>query len=147
MFEERGVVAVIGDGECWVDVEESTACANCVQKCSVSDDQGTGSPSRRVRAACPEGLAVALGDRVLLAVSERALLGSTVLMYIGPLLALFCGAAVGMLIQGSWPLMSRDGAAGAGAVLGFVGYLLSIKLFGTLEVIASEPIVVRRLGQ
>jgi hypothetical protein len=68
-------------------------------------------------------------------------------MYIGPLLALFFGAAVGMLIQGSWPLMSRDGAAGAGAVLGFVGYLLSIKLFGTLEVIASEPIVVRRLGQ
>jgi sigma-E factor negative regulatory protein RseC len=144
MIEEEGVVKAIGVGECWVEIVASSGCAACHQPCSVAS--ASSEPANRViKTLSPNNLEVQAGDRVLVAVSERQMLSVSLVLYLVPLIALFVGAAVGLLTHRYLGYVSRDSAAIIGAVSLLLATILLIKKFGKMEAMAVKPMILRRL--
>lgn len=122
MIEESGVVVAIEGPYALVRIERRSVCGGCAAHgaCGTSlIERFFGRGSMQVRALNQAQASV--GERVMLAVSERGLLSASFAVYFAPLVGLLGGALAGEALladiaEGAW----TDVAALVGAALGFV---------------------------
>jgi sigma-E factor negative regulatory protein RseC len=147
MIEESGQVVEL-DGEfAWIESERSTACGGCAARKGC----GTGAIARvlgqrPVRLRVLNRVNAAVGDRVVVGISETGLLKGSLAVYAAPLAALFAGALGGHYLAALlWPAV-RDPLAIAGAVIGLSAGLLWLRNFGqrTGNHAAYQPVVLRK---
>lgn len=109
---EARVVALDADGRhAWVEAKPHGSCGNCdpVSGCRSVSISRLFCRNRPQRFRVGNALAAREGELVIVAVHERALLNSALLMYLLPVLALFAGAVAGALV--SEPVSIAAGAA------------------------------------
>jgi sigma-E factor negative regulatory protein RseC len=122
MIEESGVVVSIEGHYALVRIERRSVCGGCGANgaCGTSlIERVFGRGSMQVRALNQAEASV--GERVMLAISERGLLSASFAVYFMPLVGLIGGAFAGEALlagvaDGAW----TDAAALFGAALGFV---------------------------
>lgn len=142
MLEQQGVIIEISDGECLVAIGASGACAGCEQACSPSPDAA----ERRLRVGVPHGIAVRVGDRVVVGLSARQTAMTALALYIFPLVFLLFGAAIGSLIQGCCATsLSHDGLALMGGGTAFIACVALIRKSGVVDALAPRPVLLCRL--
>jgi sigma-E factor negative regulatory protein RseC len=93
MLEETARVVSITDHQIWVVGTSNSACAACVQNTSC----GTATLNQTLKkkpVQVDSELALKVGDSVLVAIDETALLRAAFLMYLLPTLILLIGAGV-----------------------------------------------------
>lgn len=120
MIEERGKVLGVEPGAVWVETIRQSTCGSCQARagCGQALLQRLGSGARRgfIRALCDQPLVV--GDEVVIALPEDAVLKASALMYLLPLLMLFIFALLAELAGLAEPWLIL--AAAAGLAGGFV---------------------------
>ena len=91
MIEEQAVIVKLDTQNIWVEKTSTSGCAGCQQKSSCTTQaisQLLDNKSLRLINTHE----FTLGDKVTIAVDESVLLGASISMYFGPLIALFIGA-------------------------------------------------------
>ena len=129
MIEESAqVIAVEGDtGEyVWVETQRQSSCGGCAanQACGTSVlAKVLGHRRTRVRALNASDAQV--GDRVIIALDERAMLRGSLALYAVPLAALLVGSIVGELLSARLQMMgeSLTIALGIGGLAAGFGWL------------------------
>ena len=101
MIEERARVIAVGEGYAWVETYRQTACGSCSSPgCGTATlSKLLGTRPTRVRALT--ALPLQAGDEVIIGVAEMALLKSSLVVYLLPLLLLLLGALVGKMLIGN----------------------------------------------
>jgi sigma-E factor negative regulatory protein RseC len=120
----EGVARVIStDGvTAWLEPEQTNACGGCISAagCSAKSERS----SRRLAAkrfSVADDFHASIGDRVVVGLSEHALITASITAYAIPLLMMIGVALAGQLLTES------DVVAAIGAVAGLVGGLLIAK--------------------
>ncbi len=109
-MQEEGQVVEVRGGVALVEAVQNDACASCGARNAC---HALGGERRRVvRALNPVGAAV--GDRVLMSMPRRAVLGASFLVYMVPVLALLAGAVTGQHLGPAWGLSPTSGAVSLG---------------------------------
>ena len=108
MNVRSGLVRRVADGFAWVDVERQSGCGRCAE----SGGCGRACESAATTYVIPVDAAVLPGERVDIAVSQRAPLIAALLTYGVALLALFVGVALAMLLTGDSDVSVAGGAFG-----------------------------------
>jgi len=110
---EEGVVLAVQGGWAQVETTKSDACAECMVKGACSTMGGL--KRRQIRAMNQVGAKE--GDRVLLALPRRGVMGAGFMAYIVPVLALMLGAWLGQQYGPQYGF----GATNASVVAGLAG--------------------------
>jgi sigma-E factor negative regulatory protein RseC len=121
MIEESGVVVSTEGRYAWVRITRRSVCGGCAANgaCGTSlIERFFGRGSMQVRAL--NQVDASVGERVVLAISERGLLSASFAVYFAPLVGLLGGAFAGDALltevaEGAW----TDAGALVGAALGF----------------------------
>ena len=127
MDHPRGTVVLLerGDTEAvraFVDVDRSVACPRCAAgKGCGAGILDAGSSTRRVEASVPEGMVLAVGDRVAVSLLPENLLAAASIAYGLPLAGAVLGAAVGLY------LAAGDVPAALAASVGLAGGILAAR--------------------
>ncbi|WP_197281995.1 SoxR reducing system RseC family protein [Dethiosulfatarculus sandiegensis] len=116
MHEEGRVLAVQG-GLAQVETVQTEACSHCVAKTSC---QTMGGVKKRMIWAINEAKAKE-GDRVLLALPRRGVLGAGFLVYMVPVLALILGSSLGKIYGPQWGWDEQNAAV----LLGFASLTIT----------------------
>lgn len=111
MQQQTGIVVATDSRVAQVRMIQHSACANC-GKCSMSHEQ------RSLTVSAQNLVAAQPGDRVVLTMSQQAVLQAGLLAYTLPLIAMFLGAFLGQYYAGQ--IGSLVGGFGALAVSYFV---------------------------
>lgn len=99
MIEQSGRVVARGARSCWVVVERTSTCGACAARDGCGERSWQERLGQRLQQIeVPGQHAVAVGDRVVVGVDERALLRASLLVYGLPLVAMALGAGVGGLL-------------------------------------------------
>ncbi len=114
-MQEEGLVVQTMGGLAQVETTQQEACKSCGARGAC---YALGGDKRRVIAAVNQ-VGAQEGDRVLLAMSRKGVLGASFLVYMVPVFALLAGAGLGKKLGPAWGL---DGQTGA-VILGAVGLL------------------------
>ncbi|CAM3581757.1 SoxR reducing system RseC family protein [Parendozoicomonas haliclonae] len=141
MIEERGRVVKVEATSVWVETLRKSTCGQC----QASNTCGHGlmnrmMPSRShayIRASSATALKV--GDEVTIALPEQAVLSASVLVYLGPLLAMLLGVVLGSMAGLAEPWIIA--LAVVGLVSGFYGVRWWTR---QAQEGLYEPIVLRR---
>ncbi|RAU21578.1 Fis family transcriptional regulator [Paramagnetospirillum kuznetsovii] len=109
------VVAVEG-GRAWLEPEETTSCGTCHSAglCSIGKDAGNAKRMAAKRFQLPGDLGLKVGERVVVGISETALVKGAATAYGLPLIALLAGGILGQ------EFYATDGMAALGAFGGLV---------------------------
>lgn len=147
MIEESGRVIELEGEYAWIEGERSTSCGGCAARKGC----GTGALAqltgrRTVRLRVLNRIDAAVGDRVVIGISEAGLVRGSLAVYAMPLATLFAGALLGHFLAGHWWPELREAAAIAGAVAGLLAGLVWLRRFscrsGNQQ--AYQPVVLRR---
>lgn len=143
MLEEQGVVTDVQGRDCWVDVNVRSGCDRCSHSCPGAS---IGRPQNPIRLKLPQppGWHLSRGDRVMLGVPENCLVSAAARVYLWPLLSLLGGAVTGSWLARLQALISGDGAALLGALLGLGLYFLYAKWTAAAQGSAVMPVILRR---
>ena len=109
-MQEEGVVLETMGGLAQVETAQQEACKSCGARGAC---QTLGGDKRRVIAAVNQVGAQA-GDRVMLAMARKGVLGASFLVYMVPVFALLAGALVGKELGPSWGLEPPDRGGDSG---------------------------------
>lgn len=147
MIEESGRIVELEGEFAWIDSERSTTCGGC----AVRKGCGTGAIARvlgqkHVRLRVVNRIGAAVGDRVVIGISESGLLRGSLAVYAAPLAALFAGALAGHFVGGYLGSAARDPLAIAGAVAGLLAGFAWLRRFSrrTGNHAAYQPVVLRK---
>ncbi|AFL72660.1 SoxR reducing system RseC family protein [Thiocystis violascens] len=140
MIEERGTVVALSGDYAQVRTERRSACGTC----TVQGACGTSLLERYLGRRAVELTALnqiqaAVGDRVLVGISEQGLLAAAMAAYLAPILALLAGALLGEALGGA----HGEAASLFGALLGLILALRWLR--GYRVATASTPLILRRL--
>lgn len=147
MIEARGRVVGDDGGHVWVETRRRSSCESCL----ASDGCGTavlgkalGRRWSRVRAL--NGAGARVGDEVVVALAERALLAGSAALYLVPLLVMLCLAALGQHLAGQLGL-DADAAAALLGLAGLAGGFVWAGRFGrsVRRNPRYQPVVLRRI--
>jgi len=119
-IEHRGIVQRVEDGKAIVAME-TAGCSSCSQ----SSGCGIGKMASGRAATLltlPAGAGIKAGDQVSIALPENRLTLSALFGYLFPAFAMLLGAWLGASHDGS------DGATAIGAIAGFLGALLMLRI-------------------
>lgn len=121
VLEAARVVAVEAGGA-WLESEGQSGCANCRdgRGCGVSVFQRLFRLPRH-RLYLPTEEALSVGDHVVIALSQRAVLTASLWLYLAPLAGLLAGALV------AETLVAREWVTVLGAMAGLTGALLFVR--------------------
>lgn len=144
MLESEGTVLEIEAGVAYVETSRASACGNCGSKHNCGSTplmQLLGIEARPFQVLNPIGAEV--GERVIIGLEESALLRSSLVAYVVPVVLLIAGAIAGSMLASPF---SSDVYAMVGALLGLVAG------FGALKWTAGRtsgqdkyrPIILRR---
>ncbi|MCF8031455.1 MAG: SoxR reducing system RseC family protein [Desulfarculaceae bacterium] len=143
-MQEEGVVVDTMGGLAQVETAQQEACKSCGARGAC---QTMGGDKRRVIAAVNQVGAQA-GDRVMLAMARKGVLGASFLVYMVPVFALLAGALAGKKLGPAWGLGPQSGAVVLAALALLVAWLVlrrvSKRLAGRKELTVK---VVRILQQ
>lgn len=116
-MQEEGVVVQTRAGLAQVETTQQEACKSCgaQQACHAL----SGSKKRVVSAV--NQVQAKTGDRVLLSMPRKGVLGATFLVYMVPVMALIAGAALGKRLAPSWGWEGQTGAV----ILGLAALVLA----------------------
>jgi sigma-E factor negative regulatory protein RseC len=144
MIEDRALVVQVGEGVAWVETQRQTTCGACsANKICGTATLATIMGKRRSRVQVLTRLPLAVGDEVIIGISERALVGGSAAVYVVPLLAMFAAAVFGEItFPGSGEeLTILFGSAGLlGGILWLRGFTRDALSDGRFQ-----PIVLKRL--
>jgi len=131
-IEHRGIVQRVEDGKAIVAME-TAGCSSCSQ----SSGCGIGKMASGRTATLltlPASPGIKAGDQVSIALPENRLTLSALFGYLFPAFAMLFGAWLGATVDGS------DGATAIGAIAGFLGALLVLRiLVGLVPGLMSVP--------
>lgn len=130
MNHPQGTVVLLEGGRvavrALIDVEPSIACPRCAAgKGCGAGLLGSGRGMRRVEASVPEGLALAVGDRVAVALMPENLLAAATIAYGLPLAGAVLGAGIGLYLAAGDP--GAAAAAAIGLAMGLVAARLRLR--------------------
>ncbi len=114
MIEERGRVVGLESGAVWVQTQPQGTCSGCAARsgCGQGLMDGLGLSGRRGLTRAVTDLHLQVGDSVVIGISESALLRSTLLVYLLPLLLLLVGALLAQAMGLGEPFVILGGLAG-----------------------------------
>lgn len=142
MIEEQGRVVAVEAGAVWVQTIRQSTCQSCSAKAGcgqgIMQRLGVGQQHGYVRCLV-ENQTVRVGDAVLIGVPEDAVVKSSLMVYLLPLLALLAGA-VGAAPWG-------EGLSVLAAVLAFAASLLLVRWYDRRHASdpALQPVIMRQL--
>ncbi|MBR9726647.1 SoxR reducing system RseC family protein [Shewanella intestini] len=147
MLEELAHVIDYQDGWARVEVELKSACNHCKN----SDNCGTATVAKAFSVktqqfSIPSAKPCSRGDILKIGLAESVIIKSAALVYLMPLLGLFCAAAVGQLLGTVLSLNPNAFAMLFGAVGGVLGWMVAKRLAKKLER-QAEPVIIQYLGQ
>jgi sigma-E factor negative regulatory protein RseC len=116
-MQEEGLVLQTMGGLAQVETTQQEACAGCGAK---SACHAMGGDKKRVVSAINRAQAET-GDRVLLTMPRKGVLGASFLLYMVPVIALLAGAVLGKHLGPSWGWQDPTGSV----VLGLAALLVS----------------------
>lgn len=95
MIEQKATVTAIEDDVIWVEAQRQSTCGQC----QVRQGCGTGLLAKHVgkrfaKIAVPRTANVEIGQQVMVAIPEQALLQGAFILYLVPLLMLFAASAL-----------------------------------------------------
>lgn len=145
MIEAQARVVRVDGAVAYVEAQNASSCGGCGsdKSCGVSLlGQMFGGPPREFRALNPVGAQV--GDSVVIGLQEHALLKSSLMVYLLPLMLLFMGAIAGL---GFAPLAALQEhysiiGGGIGLVLGFAWVRLHALRLGAGT--GFQPVILRK---
>jgi sigma-E factor negative regulatory protein RseC len=145
MLEAEGTIISTSPDETWVETSRASACGSCSSKagCGTTTlNQMLGSKTSAFKVLNPIGARA--GERVVIGVEETALLKSSALVYLLPLVLLLAGAMLGGWLAPANTL--ADAYAAAGMLLGLVSgfFLLKQVSAGAKGNRAFQPVILRR---
>ncbi len=149
MIEEQAVVIEIKGDQAMLEIERSQPCGLCgaTRGCGISMWARIFGQHRGMFSAV-NSLQVKTGDRVIVGVEETALLSSSLIAYILPLVLLCLGAWLIPQIMNVEAVdrQSSDLYAVMGAAVGLIGGLLIIKFLtdGKRLIGRYQPVMLRR---
>jgi sigma-E factor negative regulatory protein RseC len=128
MIEESGRVVSIDGDDAWVETSRRSSCGSCEAKgCGTGTlSQILGRKTQQLRVKNPVGAVP--GDRVVLGISETALIKGSLAVYLVPLLALLGGGLFGELMAPQLEL-SGEGPAIVAALIALGLSLLWLRRF------------------
>lgn len=143
MIEEQGRVVAVEPGAVWVQTQRQSTCGGCAANAGcgqgMMDKLGVRASRDHVRALCD--LQLAVGDRVVIGISENWLLRSALLVYLMPLLLFFIAAGAAQLAGSTEPWVILAGLTGLA-----LGWVLLRGLNALLARHAAvQPLVLRAL--
>jgi sigma-E factor negative regulatory protein RseC len=110
-MREEGVVVETAGGVAQVETTQQEACKSCGARGAC---QTLGGDKRRVVTAINQ-VQAAPGDKVLLTMPRKGVLGASFLVYMLPVFALLAGAALGKKLGPAWGWGAQTGAVVLGA--------------------------------
>jgi sigma-E factor negative regulatory protein RseC len=120
MIEETGRVVRVSTEFAWVETEPVTTCGGCAAR------SGCGTPvlarvlgRRKAPLRVVNTVAAAVGDHVVLGISESGLVRGSLAVYLAPLAGLFAGALGGYFLAQGLLAKYTEPASILGAVTGF----------------------------
>ncbi|MDP2829822.1 MAG: SoxR reducing system RseC family protein [Sulfuricellaceae bacterium] len=145
MLEAEGTIVSTTPDETWVETSRASACGSCSSKdgCGTTTlNQMLGTKKSAFKVLNPIGARA--GERVVIGVEEAALLKSSALVYLLPLVLLLLGAMLGGLLAPDNTQPDAYAAAGmlAGLIAGF--FLLKRVSDGAKGNRAFQPVILRR---
>jgi sigma-E factor negative regulatory protein RseC len=138
MTEMPGVVIRIEDGHAVVEIgPRAVGCGRCQEPggCG-APTMSTGSAKQKRQYRLPNDIGVGLGDDVVLAMADGALLKVALLAYLLPVALLIAGAAIGATLS-----PSSDSLALSGAAVGLGLGLVALRWAQTRMSTAREPLL------
>lgn len=138
MNESEAVVIRVEGGHALVEMCDGAACGHCASRHACMSLEAPAGPRLH---RLPNGIGARVGDTVVLAVPEGALLKAALLSYLWPALLTIAGAATGATMGG----MGGDGTSVAGAGLGLMAGLASLRVAGSRLAGKREPLLRMRL--
>ena len=147
MLEEAGRIVDI-DGEfAMVESERTSTCGAC----SVRKGCGTGTiakllGNKRIQLRVVNRIDAAVGERVIIGISESGLVRGSLAVYAAPLAGLFAGGLTGHFAGTYLAGVDTDLFAIAGALAGFIAGLGWLQRFSRMTAVdaAYQPVVLRR---
>lgn len=142
MIEERAIVAEVGVGYAWVEIQRHSGCGNCVSSAGCGTAtlaKAWGARTLRTRALSE--LPLQPGDAVMVGLADGILLRGALLAYLLPLALLLVGALLGQTAfagAGEEPVI-LSGAMGLG--LGFLAVRVMSRRFRDDQ--RFQPVVLR----
>lgn len=149
MIEEQAIIIRIDGERAFLEVERSQPCGMCgaTRGCGISM-WGRIFGRRQGTFSAINSLKLGVGERVIIGVEESALLSSSLMAYILPLLMLCLGAWLVPLLLNVAPLAraTSDFHAFVGAAMGLAGGLLLVKLLTSSKRTMGryQPVMLRR---
>lgn len=145
MLQTQGVVVAVQAPWAWVEIERSGGCASCSAKagCGTQLLGGALRAPTQQRVQVRDLLGVAVGDQVLLGVSERGGLKAALLLYGLPLGGLLLGMALAQPWGDGWAAL-----VGGACMLAAWGLVARLSLPSQLaqDVTQHYPQILARLG-
>jgi sigma-E factor negative regulatory protein RseC len=143
MIEEQALVIRTEGKQAFVEIQRNQPCALCgaTQGCGISLWSRIFS-GRRDSFATHNQLEVKVGDRVVIGVEEGALLASSLLAYVLPLVLLCVGALLGENLSDMQS--GKDMYAALGALLGLVIGLAAVRVHSVRGSGRYRPVMLRR---
>ena len=147
MLEESGQVVEVDGAFAWIESERTSTCGSC----AVRQGCGTGVIARvlgnkRLRLRVINRIDAAVGDHVVIGISETGLVRGALAVYAVPLAGLFSGAVAGYFLAGYVAGINSDLFTITGALIGFMAGLAWLRRFSrtTDADDAFQPVVLRK---
>jgi len=139
MIEEAAKVVAVEEGHIWAETVRQSSCGQCSAKASCGQKLlAKRQASRPLR--LPNTLSLQVGDDIVIGVAEQAILKSSILLYLLPLLGLLGG----LLIAQRW---HNEALSLLCALMGFVMTLVGVRCYtrGLPDDSQYEPVILRRV--
>jgi sigma-E factor negative regulatory protein RseC len=148
MLEEAGQVVEVRDQFAWIETAPKTACTSC----SVRSGCGTSVLAKLLgRRYAPvrviNRIGAAVGDRVVIGISESGLVRGSLAVYCVPLAGLFAGGVAGYYLFAGIASAHADLASIPGAAAGFAAGLAWLRSFSrkSEQDARYQPVLLRQL--
>lgn len=133
MMEEKATVIAVNEHHVTVQSQVKSSCSSCHQVDSCGSGQvAKAIPHRKLIAELPNHLNVALGDEVILGISEDKLLISAWQVYFLPLIGLFLFAGIGHFMSVKYQLPHEFLTISLAFLGGFLGFKTASYFQGNL---------------
>lgn len=145
MLETEGVVIRAEEEDAYVETSRASSCGSCSSKqgCGTTSlSKLLGGKATFFKVLNPIGAAA--GERVIIGLEEAALLKSSALAYLLPLVLIFAGAMIGSFLASAEMKDAYSAlGAGVGLISGFVALKLVTARAGTQR--QFQPVILRRV--
>ena len=147
MIEESGRVVDVDDSYAWIETNPATACGSCAVK------QGCGTSAlaslfgqRKSPLRVVNRINAAVGDQVVIGISETGLLSGSLAVYTAPLAGLFAGGLLGRFVARSLFPGGVELVSILGGVLGLLAGLVWLRGFSqsTEQDARYQPVILRQ---